>query len=121
MPKAEPVKPAAAQGDEQIIELIFDNSALPVGRVIHRLETFAELGYEFLDFVELCMELEDRYHVDLDELCDADKFGAMRVEEIVQAVKRVRPVVYAAATGSVDTGLSDEVRFWPVAGAEEPK
>ena len=111
MPKAEPIKPAAAQGDDKIIELIFDNSALPVGRVIDRMDTFADLGYDFIDFVELCMEIEDRYKVDLEEMCDADKFGALRVEEVVQAVKRVNTVrvVFQSAESVLTGEVSGEV------------
>ena len=86
--KQSPHQPAAAQGDDLIIEIIFDNSALPVGRKIERTDTMADLGYEFLDFVELCVDLEARYAVDLEEMSDPDKFGSVKVEEVVQAVKR---------------------------------
>lgn len=94
--KPSPIIPAAATGDAKIIELIFDNSTLPVGRAILRTETFADLEYEWLDFVELCMEIEDQYKVDMEELCDLVKFGRVTVEEIIKAVKKGQKLVVVA-------------------------
>lgn len=68
-----------AVGDEKVMEAIFENSALPVGRKIARTETFTDLGYEWLDFVELCIELD----VEFEEIVEEETFGRMKVEEMI--------------------------------------
>lgn len=87
MTKTSPHLQKPATGDDKIMELIFDNSALPVGRAIQRSETLADLGYEYLDFVELCVDLD----VEFEEAIGPDEFGRLRVEEIL-VMARKRPV-----------------------------
>ena len=90
MPRPPTLPPATVQTrDEQIMDKIFDNSTLPLGRVIDRAETFADLGYDWLDFVELWMDLH------IDDEPDQETFLTMKVEDMIQMANKKKAATVA--------------------------
>lgn len=90
MPRPPTLPPATVQTrDEQIMDKIFDNSTLPLGLVIDRAETFADLGYDWLDFVELWMDLH------IDDEPDQETFLTMKVEDMIQMANKKKAATVA--------------------------
>ena len=83
--------------DERILELIFDNSDLPIGRKIQRTETFGELRYDWLDFVELCMDL----NIEFEEWVHGENFGDVRVEEFIKVARGKKVAVVVSCSADV--------------------
>ena len=84
-----PKPPKRKEGDDIILEMIFDNSALPVGRDPKREDTFGDMGYDLLDFVELCIDVEELLLIEMPDE-PQEHFQRIKVEEFLLLIARLK-------------------------------
>ncbi len=84
-----PKPPKRKEGDDIILEMIFDNSTLPVGRDPKREDTFGDMGYDLLDFTELCMYVEELLLIEMPDE-PQEYFQRMKVEEFLLLIARLK-------------------------------